>query len=155
MNNDKNRRDAAPEEEYIPNPTKLLAPFLSGVAAALAGDTAMYNKWFAFAILCYVILTISIVWIVRSMIRKERAEYHMWRRLSDALNQVEKFEGRLDTFETKKRLDTTFETNLDLKADKPARSNIRPGSVQSDRYIELIGGGDLDGGSEDQADSIV
>ena len=145
MNNDKNRRDAAPEEEYIPNPTKLIPPFLSGVAAALAGDTAMYNKWFAFAILCYVILTISIVWIVRSMIRKERAEYRMWRRLSDALNQVEKFEGRLDT----------LETNLDLKADKPARSNIRPGSVQSDRYRELIGGGDLDGRSEDQADSIV
>ena len=145
MNNDKNRRDAAPEEEYIPNPTKLIPPFLSGVAAALAGDTAMYNKWFAFAILCYVILTISIVWIVRSMIRKERAEYRMWRRLSDALNQVEKFEGRLDT----------LETNLDLKADKPARSNIRPGSVQSDRYRELLGGESLDGRSEDQADSIV
>ena len=145
MNNDNKRRDAAPEEEYIPNPTKLIPPFLSGVAAALAGDTAMYNKWFAFAILCYVILTISIVWIVRSMIRKERAEYHMWRRLSNALNEIEKYKKRLDT----------LETNLDLKADKPARSNIRPGSVQSDRYRELIGGGDLDGGSEDQADSIV
>ena len=145
MNNDNKRRDAAPEEEYIPNPTKLIPPFMSGVAAALAGDTAMYNKWFAFAILCYVILTISIVWIVRSMIRKERAEYHMWRRLSNALNEIEKYKKRLDT----------LETNLDLKADKPARSNIRPGSVQSDRYRELIGGGDLDGGSEDQADSIV
>ena len=130
MNNDNKRRDAAPEEEYIPNPTKLLAPFLSGVAAALAGDTAMYFKWFAVAVFCYVILAVSVVWIVRSMIRKERAEYHMWRRLSDALNQVEKFEGRLDT----------LETNLDLKADKPARSNIRPGSVQSDRYKEMTGG---------------
>ena len=155
MNNDKNRRDAAPEEEYIPNPTKLIPPFLSGVAAALAGDTAMYNKWFAFAILCYVILTISIVWIVRSMIRKERAEYRMWRRLSDALNQVEKFEGRLDTLEFCQTLGITLETNLDLKADKPARSNIRPGSVQSDRYRELLGGESLDGRSEDQADSIV
>lgn len=145
MNNDNKRRDAAPEEEYIPNPTKLLPPFLSGVAAALAGDTAMYFNWIAFAVLCYVILAVSIVWIVRAELRKERAEYHMWRRLSDALNQVEKFEGRLDT----------LETNLDLKADKPARSNIRPGSVQSDRYRELIGGGDLDGRSEDQADSIV
>ena len=144
MNNDKNRRDAAPEEEYIPNPTKLIPPFMSGVAAALAGDTAMYNKWFAFAILCYVILTISIVWIVRAELRKGRAEYHMWRRLSNALNEIEKYKKRLDT----------LETNLDLKADKPARSNIRPGSVQSDRYRELIGGGDLDGGSEDQADSI-
>ena len=145
MNNDNKRRDAAPEEEYIPNPTKLLPPFLSGVAAALAGDTAMYNKWFAFAILCYVILAISIVWIVRAELRKGRAEYNMWRRLSNALNEIEKYKKRLDT----------LETNLDLKADKPARSNIRPGSVQSDRYIELIGGGDLDGGSEDQADSIV
>ena len=69
----------------------------------------------------------------------------MWRRLSNALNEIEKYKKRLDT----------LETNLDLKADKPARSNIRPGSVQSDRYRELIGGGDLDGGSEDQADSIV
>lgn len=145
MNNDKNRRDAAPEEEYIPNPTKLIPPFMSGVAAALAGDTAMYNKWFAFAILCYVILAISIVWIVRAELRKGRDEYHMWRRLSNAVNQVEKFEKRLDT----------LETNLDLKADKPARSNIRPGSVQSDRYRELLGGESLDGRSEDQADSIV
>ncbi len=130
MNNDKQRRDVAPEDEYTPNPTKLLAPFLIGVAAALAGDTAMYFNWIAFAVLCYVILAISIVWIVRSVIRKDRAEYHMWRRLSAALNQVEKFEGRLDT----------LETNLDLKADKPERSNIRPGSVQSDRYKEMTGG---------------
>ena len=145
MNNDNNRRDVAPEDEYTPNPTKLLAPFLMGVAAALAGDTAMYFNWIAFAVLCYVILAVSIVWIVRAELRKGRAEYHMWRRLSDALNQVEKFEGRLDT----------LETNLDLKADKPARSNIRPGSVQSDRYRELLGGESLDGRSEDQADSIV
>ena len=145
MNNDNNRRDVAPEDEYTPNPTKLLAPFLMGVAAALAGDTAMYFNWIAFAVLCYVILAGSIVWIVRADLRKGRAEYHMWRRLSDALNQVEKFEGRLDT----------LETNLDLKADKPARSNIRPGSVQSDRYRELLGGESLDGRSEDQADSIV
>ncbi|HBE14722.1 MAG TPA: hypothetical protein DCY72_00525 [Ruminococcaceae bacterium] len=130
MNNDKQRRDVAPEDEYTPNPTKLLAPFLSGVAAALAGDTAMYFNWIAFAFLCYVILAVSIVWIVKAELRKGRAEYHMWRRLSDALNQVEKFEGRLDT----------LETNLDLKADKPARSNIRPGSVQSDRYKEMTGG---------------
>ena len=137
MNNNK-RRDAATEDEYTPNPTKLLAPFLIGVAAALAGDTAMYFNWIAFAVLCYVILAVSIVWIVRAELRKGRAEYHMWRRLSDALNQVEKFEGRLDTIET--NLDLNLETNLDLKADKPARSNIRPGSVQSDRYKEMTGG---------------
>ena len=144
--NDNKRREVENEEEYVQNPAKLLAPFLIGVAAALAGDTAMYFNWIAFAVLCYVIMAISIVWIVRSVIRKERAEYHMWRRLSDALNQVEKFEGRLDTLETNLDL-------LDLKADKPARSNIRPGSVQSDRYRELIGGGGLDGGSEDQTAS--
>ncbi len=132
MNNDNNRRDVAPEDEYTPNPTKLLAPFLMGVAAALAGDTAMYFNWIAFAVLCYVILAVSIVWIVRAELRKGRAEYHMWRRLSDALNQVEKFEGRLDTLETN--------LDLNLKADKPARSNIRPGSVQSDRYKEMTGG---------------
>ena len=143
MNNDNKRRDAAPEEEYVPNPAKLLAPFLSGVAAALAGDTAMYYKWFAFAVLCYVILAISIVWIVRAVIRKDRAEYHLWRRFSSAMNEVEGFKERLDT----------FETNLNLKADKPARSNIRPGSVQSDRYRELLGGESLDGGSEDQTAS--
>ena len=144
MNNDK-RRDVAPEEEYTPNPTKLLAPFLIGVAAALAGDTAMYFNWIAFAVLCYVILAISIVWIIRAELRKGRDEYHMWRRLSNALNEIEKYKKRIDT----------LETNLDLKADKPARSNIRPGSVQSDRYRELLGGESLDGRSEDQADSIV
>lgn len=144
MNNNK-RRDAAPEEEYVPNPAKLLAPFLSGVAAALAGDTAMYFKWFAVAILCYVILAVSIVWIVKAELRKGRAEYHQWRRFSNALNEIEKFKKRLDT----------FETNLDLKADKPARSNIRPGSRQSDRYKKMTGGGGLDGGSEDQRDSAV
>ena len=143
MNNDKQRRDVAPEDEYTPNPTKLLAPFLIGVAAALAGDTAMYFNWIAFAVLCFVILAISIVWIVRAVIRKDRAEYHLWRRFSNAMNEVEGFKERLDT----------FETNLNLKADKPARSNIRPGSVQSDRYRELLGGGDLDGGSEDQTAS--
>ena len=141
--NDNKRRDVAPEEEYVPNPAKLLAPFLSGVAAALAGDTAMYFNWIAFAVLCDVILAVSIVWIVRAVIRKDRAEYHLWRRLSNAMNEVEGFKERLDT----------FETNLNLKADKPARSNIRPGSVQSDRYRELLGGGDLDGGSEDQTAS--
>ena len=81
MNNDK-RHDAAPEDEYTPNPTKLLAPFLIGVAAALAGDTAMYFNWIAFAVMCYVILAVSIVWIVRAVIRKDRAEYHLWRRFS-------------------------------------------------------------------------
>lgn len=136
MNNDNKRRDIAPEDEYTPNPTKLLAPFLIGVAAALAGDTAMYYKWFAVAVLCYVILAISIVWIVRSVIRKDRAEYHLWRRFSDALNKVDGFEDRLDKVET----NLSLETNLDPKADKPARSNIRPGSVQSDRYKEMTGG---------------
>ena len=140
--NENKRREVENEEEYVQNPAKLLAPFLIGIAAALAGDTAMYFNWIAFAVLCYVILAISIVWIVRAVIRKDRAEYHLWRRLSNAMNEVEGFKERLDT----------FETNLNLKADKPARSNIRPGSVQSDRYRELIGGGDLDGGSEDQAD---
>ena len=143
MNNENKRRAPAPEDEYTPNPTKLLAPFLIGVAAALAGDTAMYFNWIAFAILCYVILAVSIVWIVRAVIRKDRAEYHLWRRFSNAMNEVEGFKERLDT----------FETNLNLKADKPARSNIRPGSVQSDRYRELLGGESLDGGSEDQTAS--
>lgn len=149
MNNDNKWRDIAPEEEYIPNPAKLLAPFLIGVAAALAGDTAMYFNWIAFAVLCYVILAVSIVWIIRAELRKGRAEYHMWRRFSDALNKVDGFEDRLDKVET----NLSLETNLGPKADKPARSNIRPGSVQSDRYRELIGGDDRDGGSEDQADS--
>ena len=141
--NDNKRREVENEEEYVQNPAKLLAPFLIGVAAALAVDTAMYFNWIAFAVLFYVILTVSIVWIVRAVIRKDRAEYHLWRRFSDALNKVEGFERRLDT----------LETNLDLKADKPARSNIRPGSVQSERYRELLGGESLDGGSEDQTAS--
>lgn len=151
MNNDNNRRDVAPEDEYTPNPTKLLAPFLIGVAAALAGDTAMYFNWIAFAVLCYVILAISILWIVRAELRKGRAEYHMWRRVSDALNKVDGFEDRLDKVET----NLSLETNLCPKADKPARSNIRPGSRQSDRYKKMTGGATGDNRREDQRDSAV
>lgn len=148
MNNDKNRREAAPEE-YTPNHAKLIPPFLVGLAATMAGDKALFYKQIAPALLFYVIVAICIVWIVRAVMKKERADYHMWRRVSDALNKVDGFEDRLDKVET----NLSLETNLGPKADKPARSNIRPGSVQSDRYRELLGGDGRDGGSEDQADS--
>jgi hypothetical protein len=77
--------------------------------------------------------------------KKERADYHMWRSVSKALNKVDGFEDRLDK----------VETDLSLKADKPARSNIRPGSRQSDRYKKMTGGATGDNRREDQADSIV
>lgn len=128
MQTDKSRRDAAPEEIYVPNLAKSIAPFLIGLAAALAGDTALYFGWYAAALLCYVILMISIVWIVKAQRRREKADYHLYRRISKDLNMIEEFEKRL----------STAETNLDLKADKPARSNIRPGSVQSDVFMSMI-----------------
>ena len=133
MNNDNKRREAAPEE-YTPNPAKLIPPFLVGIAATMAGDTALFYKQIAPALLFYVIVAICIVWIVRAVMKKERADYHMWRSVSKALNKVDGFEDRLDK----------VETDLSLKADKPARSNIRPGSVQSDRYKEMSGGGKRD-----------
>jgi len=140
--NENKQHDTAPEE-YIPNPAKLIPPFLVGIAATMAGDTALFYKQIAFALLCYVIVAISVVWIVRAEMKKERADYHMWRSVSKALNKVDGFEDRLDK----------FETDLSLKADKPARSNIRPGSRQSDRYKKMAGGDSLDSRSEDQTAS--
>lgn len=144
MNNDKNRREVAPEE-YIPNPAKLIPPFLVGIAATMAGDTALFYKQIAPALLFYVIVAICIVWIIRAEMKKERADYHMWRSVSKALNKVDGFEDRLDK----------VETDLSLKADKPARSNIRPGSRQSDRYKKMTGGATGDNRREDQRDSAV
>ena len=148
MNNDNNRREA---EEYTPKPAKLIPPFLVGIAATMAGDTALFYKQIAFALLCYVIVAICIVWIIRAEMKKERADYHMWRRVSDALNKVDGFEDRLDKVET----NLSLETNLGPKADKPARSNIRPGSRQSDRYKKMTGGATGDNRREDQRDSAV
>ena len=150
MNNDNNRREAVPEE-YTPNPAKLIPPFLVGIAATMAGDTALFYKQIAFALLCYVIVAICIMWIIRSEMKKERADYHMWRRVSDALNKVDGFEDRLDKVET----NLSLETNLGPKADKHARSNIRPGSRQSDRYKKMTGGATSDNRREDQRDSAV
>lgn len=144
MNNDNNRREAAPEE-YTPNPAKLIPPFLVGIAATMAGDTALFYKQIAPALLFYVIVAICIVWIIRAEMKKERAEYRMWRQFSGALNKVDGFEDRLNK----------FETDLSLKADKPARSNIRPGSRQSDRYKKMTGGATGDDRSKDQRDSAV
>ncbi|WP_405357277.1 hypothetical protein [Ruminococcus sp.] len=149
MNNDNNRREAAPED--TPNPAKLIPPFLVGIAATMAGDTALFYKQIAPALLFYVIVAICIVWIIRAEMKKERADYHMWRRVSDALNKVDGFEDRLDKVET----NLSLETNLGPKADKPARSNIRPGSRQSDRYKKMTGGATGDDRSKDQRDSAV
>ncbi|MBK6089669.1 hypothetical protein [Ruminococcus difficilis] len=142
--NENKQHDTAPEE-YIPNPAKLIPPFLVSIAATMAGDTALFYKQIAPALLFYVIVAISIVWIIRAEMKKERADYHMWRRVSDALNKVDGFEDRLNK----------FETDLSLKADKPARSNIRPGSRQSDRYKKMTGGATGDNRREDQRDSAV
>jgi hypothetical protein len=142
MNNDNNRREAVPEE-YTPNPAKLIPPFLIGIVATMAGDTALFYKQIAFALLCYVIVATCIMWIIRAEMKKERADYHMWRRISEALNKVDGFGDRLDK----------VETDLSLKADKPARSNIRPGLRQSDRYKKMTGGATGDNRREDQRDS--
>lgn len=142
MNNDNNRREA---EEYTPNPAKLIPPFLVGIAATMAGDTALFYKQIAPALLFYVIVAICIVWIIRAVISKKNADYHLWRRVSGALNKVDGFEDRLDK----------VETDLSLKADKPARSNIRPGSRQSDRYKKMTGVATGDDRSKDQRDSAV
>lgn len=128
MNENKNRLDAGQEEAYAPNYLKSIAPLLIGLLTALAGDTALYFRWYAAALLLFVAFLITIVWIIRAQIRRERADYHMSRRISRALGTVESFEKRV----------STLETNIDLKADRPARSNIRPGSVQSDAYKSMM-----------------
>lgn len=142
--NENKQHNTAPEE-YTPNPAKLIPPFLVGISATMAGDTALFYKQIAPALLFYVIVAICIVWIIRAEMKKERAEYHMWRQFSGALNKVDGFEDRLNK----------FETDLSLKADKPARSNIRPGSRQSDRYKKMTGGATGDDRSKDQRDSAV
>lgn len=128
MNENKNRLDAGQEETYAPNYLKSIAPLLIGLLTALAGDTALYFRWYAAALLLFVAFLITIVWIIRAQIRRERADYHLSRRISRALGTVESFEQRV----------STLETNIDLKADRPARSNIRPGSVQSDAFKSMI-----------------
>ncbi len=128
MNENKNRLDAGLEETYEPNYLKSIAPLLIGLLTALAGDTALYFRWYAAALLLFVAFLITIVWIIRAQIRRERADYHLSRRISRALGTVESFEKRV----------STLETNIDLKADRPARSNIRPGSVQSDAYKSMM-----------------
>ena len=132
MNENKNRLDAGQEEAYAPNYLKSIAPLLIGLLTALAGDTALYFRWYAAALLLFVAFLITIVWIVRAQIRRERADYHLSRRISKALGEVESFENRIE-----KRV-STLETNIDLKADRPARSNIRPGSVQSDVFKSMM-----------------
>ena len=128
MNENKNRLDAGQEETYAPNYLKSVAPLLIGLLTALAGDTALYFRWYAAALLLFVAFLITIVWIIRAQIRRERADYHLSRRISRALGTVESFEKRV----------STLETNIDLKADRPARSNIRPGSVQSDAFKSMM-----------------
>lgn len=128
MNENKNRLDAGQEETYEPNYLKSIAPLLIGLLTALAGDTALYFRWYAAALLLFVAFLITIVWIIRAQIRRERADYHLSRRISRALGTVESFEKRV----------STLETNIDLKADRPARSNIRPGSVQSDAFKSMM-----------------
>ena len=128
MNENKNRLDAGQEEVYEPNYLKSIAPLLIGLLTALAGDTALYFRWYAAALLLFVAFLITIVWIIRAQIRSERADYHLSRRISRALGTVESFEKRV----------STLETNIDLKADRPARSNIRPGSVQSDVFKSMM-----------------
>lgn len=128
MNENKNRLDAGQEEVYEPNYLKSIAPLLIGLLTALAGDTALYFRWYAAALLLFVAFLITIVWIIRAQIRRERADYHLSRRISRALGTVESFEKRV----------STLETNIDLKADRPARSNIRPGSVQSDVFKSMM-----------------
>ena len=132
MNENKNRLDAGQEEAYAPNYLKSIAPLLIGLLTALAGDTALYFRWYAAALLLFVAFLITIIWIIRAQIRRERADYHLSRRISRALGEVESFENRIE-----KRV-STLETNIDLKADRPARSNIRPGSVQSDAYKSMM-----------------
>lgn len=142
--NENKQHNTAPEE-YTPNPAKLIPPFLVGIAATMAGDTALFYKQIAPALLFYVIVAICIVWIVRAVISKKNADYHLWRRVRNALNEVDEIKERLNT----------LETNLSLKADKPARSNIRPGSRQSDRYKKMTGGATGENRREDQRDSAV
>ena len=132
MNENKNRLDAGQEEAYAPNYLKSIAPLLIGLLTALAGDTALYFRWYAAALLLFMAFLITIVWIIRAQIRRERADYHLSRRISKALGEVESFENRIE-----KRV-STLETNIDLKADRPARSNIRPGSVQSDVFKSMM-----------------
>ena len=134
MNENKNRLDAGQEEAYAPNYLKSIAPLLIGLLTALAGDTALYFRWYAAALLLFVAFLITIIWIIRAQIRRERADYHLSRRISRALGTVESFEKRVSTLET----NIDIETNIDLKADRPARSNIRPGSVQSDAFKSMM-----------------
>ena len=140
MKHEKDRRDRdsapndLPEIEYRPDINRGTSCMLIGIASASAFNTALYFKWYPLAFLFAVIVLIAVVWLVRERQRKDRSDYKKYHIINEALDKFEKFDERI----------STVETNLDMKADRPAKSNIRPGSRQSAQYKVLIGGGEVD-----------
>lgn len=121
----KDNFEESQKEYYHPASTKGTAAFLIGIAAALFGDTLLYFRFLPGALLCFVVLLICVVWIVKSRQTQDRKHYKEYRRINRAIN------------ETKSDIETIM-TNLSLKADKPAKSNIRPGSKQSESYYKML-----------------
>lgn len=105
---------------------KVLIWFLIALLSVLAGDNAVYYfRVIPIAVIFYVLFLIGMVKIFyegRKQIRHDRAREKNVNKVLDRLsNDVE-----------------TLQTNLELKADKPAKSNIRHGSKPSGEYFKML-----------------
>ena len=124
---DEHSMNIMPGDEYRPEVNRGTACMLIGIAAASAGNTALYFEWYPLSFLLFLVVVVCAAWLVRERRRKDRSDYDRYRRTRGALNL---HDNEIEN----------IKTELTLKADKPARSNIRPGSRQSDQYKILVGG---------------
>lgn len=112
-------------------------------SVSLIGFTISMDKlWVPFILLFFLTSILSLLWFSKLVKQYERAEYRRHRSDSERYNEIEK------RFEH-------IEEVLRQKADKPAKSNVRPGSRPSEQYQMMIGGGSLEHRREDQADQSV
>lgn len=144
MKTDRNRHERDRQDDYVLSGhiKKAIIYFLVGVAAALAGDTAMFFRWWGVMILFYALFIIVCVWMVKELKRQDRIDYENYRRTRYAISRQE---GEIND----------LKKELSRKADKPVGSNIRPGSRPSEAFLKLIGGEALDDRREDQRDPAI
>ena len=114
-----------PVAEYHNQSIKGSACFILGIASALVGDTALYFRWYPVCLLAFVIVAICVVWLIRERQRQDRQYYENYKKLRKNINRL-------------KAETESLRTELELKADKPAKSNIRTGSHPSNEYYKKL-----------------
>lgn len=105
---------------------QFIACFYANVMSALLFAVAMANNWLPAMVLFFLLLVLCLMWSERLFRRMADKEYKRHRSDSKAINDLTKEVEKL-------------KTELSLKADKPAKSNIRPGSRPGEQYYAMIG----------------